>query len=199
MSLSYVRRRKNLVDREIQFGFARMVFCYLILYTFFLVLTFGIPLWWIPNSLETGKMPFMGMFTTKGWTFGFLTAGFIVLVTLHSIVVTRKVAGPIFVMRRQLIRARNGEISRIRLRRADCLHDLSGLLNDHFDRLTVMLQDMNTSVQVVRKNLDRLEPEIAEKADDPASPSPLTEIREELIRLESIAGQTWRPIDSASS
>jgi methyl-accepting chemotaxis protein len=192
MTRAYTRRKKNLVDREIQFGFAWIVFAYLILYTFFLVITFGVPLWWISHytpGTDTDKLIAIGQFVMEGRLFWFLLAVFVVMVTLHSIVVTRKFAGPIFVMRRHLKRAQNGELSKIHLRRTDYLHDISELLNEHFDQLKGMLIEIQTSVQTIKTSLDQMESLEANGTD--TSKTNIDDVKSELEKLQQITAQCW--------
>ncbi len=153
MKSNFFRRKKSLIDRKLQLSVAMMTFGYLILYTFFLLLMFGFPIWMILHITDGGEMERMaavGKFIVEDHLFWALLTIFVVVVSLHSITVSKKIAGPIFVIRRHLKRARGGELSRLSFRGSDHFHDIKDLLNDHFDQLA----DSSTNIRVRTENLN---------------------------------------------
>ena len=112
------------------------------------------------------------------------------MIALHSIIITRKFAGPIFVIRRHLKRAQNGELSRINLRKTDYLHDIKDLLNDHFDTLADKMTQMRVSLESIEEQLERLLKE--NKSDfSPESKTVLSNIYTQICELNKTAQQTW--------
>ena len=162
------RRKKSLVNKEIQFGFAWIICGYLVLYTLFMILMFGIPIWWIMSNTPGGemdKMAAVGKFVIDDQTFWFLMAVFIVVITLHSITVTRKIAGPIFVFRQYLEKANSGEMSQIHLRKNDYLHDMKDLLNFHFDRLHDYCSEYQNTVDEMKSELVNFQESSSDKTE----------------------------------
>ncbi|MBN1551311.1 methyl-accepting chemotaxis protein [bacterium] len=191
-----MRRKKSLVDRELQFGFAWMIFGYLILYTFFLLLLFGLPIWWLCKYSEEGDLnryAAVGSFILENQAFWILLAGFIIMVTIHSVIISRKFGGPIFVIRRHLKRLLNGEISAIHLRQKDSFHDLKDLLNEHFNQLKAFVDTVKSSksnlsdlCQQLKNNLD------SENPDPEYQKTLLQAIDEEIEKINKTTSEAWR-------
>ena len=193
------RRKKSLVDRQLQFGFAGILFGYLILYTLFLIVMMGIPIWWIVHNTAGGefaRMAAVGRFVIDDHRFWFLLSIFIVVISFHSIMVTRKIAGPIFVFRRHLKRALNGELARIHLRQNDYFQDIRELLNDFFDK-TVDCAVKNRKVsEAIREKLSLLERSLQSQTDSPEKIKELIkEAKVEIGTLEELNKNHWNYSD----
>jgi methyl-accepting chemotaxis protein len=195
MKNSTFRRKKSLIDREVQFGFAGIVLGYLLLYTLFLVLLLGLPIVFIMHNTPVSgydRNAAIGKFLVEDQRFWILIAIFIIAVCIHSIFLTRKFGGPIFAFRRHLKRAQNGELGRINLRKGDSFHDLKDLLNDHFDRVVEIMASCRNSADGIESAITAIE-----SGSDPESPNrnsqteKFTKIREELSKLREICTKTW--------
>ncbi len=156
------RRTRNLVDNRIQFGFARIVISYLALYTLFLVLMFALPIGYIlqyTKGNQTDKMEAIGRFIMGDATFWGLLLIFIIVLAIHSVIMTQRFAGPVFVFRRHLTRLKNGELSRIQLRDRDHLQDLKTLLNEHIDQIEEHMLSLGTCIDALGISLQRISSE----------------------------------------
>ncbi|MBN1879391.1 hypothetical protein JW823_04700 [bacterium] len=178
------RRTRNLVDHRIQFGFARIVISYLALYSLFLVLMFALPIGYILHYTEGGqtdKMEAIGRFIMGDATFWGLLIIFIIVLAVHSVIMTQRFAGPIFVFRRHLTRLKNGELSRIQLRNKDHLQDVKLLLNEHIDQLEEHMLSLGTCIEALESHAK----ELASTGCDPSH------ISTEINRLKEIKEKGW--------
>lgn len=178
------RRTRNLVDHRIQFGFARIVISYLALYTLFLVLMFVVPIGYIlhyTKGTESDKMEAIGRFIMGDSTFWGLLLIFVLVMAIHSVIMTQRFAGPVFVFRRHLTRLKNGELSRIQLRSKDHLQDLKMLLNEHIDQLEEHMLSVSSCIESLETHAGELET----KGCDPAP------IMTEINRLKEIKDKGW--------
>ncbi len=194
MKSNFLRRKRSLVDREIQIGFAWVVFGYLMFYTLFLILMLGVPIWWIydqTDGLESAKLAAIGSFLIEDQRFWILLVIFIIMVTIHSVFVTRKFAGPIFVFRRALKRAQTGELTRVHLRQEDYFHDLKDMLNDHFSMLAETVKSMKDSVQKLDANLEKLDQETPGAHEGTIVRSLLDSSKQEIARINDLCGKSW--------
>ncbi len=193
MNIKLFRRKKSLIDEEIQFGIARIIFKYLLLYTLFFILTFAIPIWWLAHHTHGGdiaKATAVGQFVMDGKNFWFLLALFIVGVCFHSIAVTRKFAGPIFVFRRQLQRLQNGEISKVQLRENDYLHGMKNEFNAHLEKLGNFLEEMSADMNRLE---DTLKPENGTPEKIP--PEDVKKIQNTILKMRTALNNTWKKIN----
>jgi methyl-accepting chemotaxis protein len=188
MKTSIFRRKKSLVDPELQFRIARTILGYLLLYTITLILMFGVPIRMIltaSHGEESQKLQAIGKLIVDDQFFWVILIIFIVVVALHSIMVTRSIAGPAFVIRRQLVRAINGELSQITLRKDDHFQDIKDLLNEHFSQLGQTIYDIKQSSLKMNNLVDELSALFADKNSDRIkSQSLLNQLQEELKKLE---------------
>lgn len=194
MKSNFLRRKQSLIDREIQLGFAWVVFGYLMFYTLFLVLMLGVPIWWIYEQTpgkEFEKLAAIGRFLIEDQRFWILLVIFIVMVTIHSIFITRKFAGPIFVIRRALQNAQSGNLTRIHLRREDYFHDLKDMINDHFSSLSETLKSMKESVHAIERNLEKLEKETPTAAEGTIARSLFQDTHDQIKKINDLCEKSW--------
>lgn len=178
------RRTRNLVDHRIQFGFARIILSYLFLYTVFLILMFAVPIGFIVYDFpgtETEMDAAVGKFIMGDSTFWALLIIFIILIAVHSIIMTQRFAGPIFVFRRHLTRLRNGELSRMQLRKRDQLQDVKNLLNEHIDQLGEFVTSHGSCIESLESIIDDLD---SQQVDT-------SHLRKELKRLKELQEKSW--------
>lgn len=178
------RRTRNLVDHRIQLGFARIVISYLALYTVFLVLMFALPIGYIVKTFEgseSERMEAVGRFVLGDATFWGLLVMFVIIIAIHSVVMTQRFAGPIFVFRRHLTRLKNGELSRIQLRQKDQLQDVKNLVNEHIDQLGEHMTSITTSIE----SLESLLAGFAREGAD------VSELENEINRLKDLKEKGW--------
>ncbi|MBN1296327.1 hypothetical protein JXA80_06075 [bacterium] len=178
------RRTRNLVDHRIQLGFARIIISYLFLYTVFLVLMFAVPIGYIVTRVdgtESKKMEAVGRFVMGDSHFWGLLAIFVIVIAVHSIIMTQRFAGPIFVFRRHITRLKNGELSRMQLRKNDQLQDVKTILNDHIDQLGEFM----TSLAAITENLESLVDESVDTTSDPLA------LKKEIQRLNELKDKGW--------
>jgi len=179
----HTRRTRNLVDHRIQLGFARIIVSYLSLYTLFLVLMFALPISYIVTSFdgpESERMEAIGRFIMGDSSFWALLFVFIVVLAIHSIIMTQRFAGPIFVFRRHLTRLKNGELSRVHLRKKDHLKDVMNTLNEHVDQLGEHMTSLGSSIE-------SLETILAKAEDNPQT----KDLLKELDRLKELKNKGW--------
>ncbi|HPQ39262.1 MAG TPA: hypothetical protein PLV45_02715 [bacterium] len=178
------RRTRNLVDHRVQFGFAKIIISYLFLYTVFLILMFAVPISFIVYDFpgtETEMNAAVGKFMMGDSTFWGLLIVFIVLIAVHSIIMTQRFAGPIFVFRRHLTRLKNGELSRMQLRKRDQLQDVKNLLNEHIDQLGEFMTSYGSSLESLESIIEDMESRQIDVAH----------LQKELNRLQDIREKGW--------
>jgi len=178
------RRSRNLVDHRIQFGLAKIIVSYLFLYSVFLILMFAVPIGLIVHNFRGSQAELMeaiGRFVMGDSTFWALLIIFIILIAIHSVIMTHRFAGPIFVFRRHLTRLKNGELSRMQLRKRDQLQDVKNLLNEHIDQLGEFMTSLNSSIE-------SLETIIEDAGEQPVDAAML---RKELNRLQELREKGW--------
>jgi methyl-accepting chemotaxis protein len=194
MKDKFIRRKRSLLDREIQMGLAGIILGYLLLYTAFLVMLLGVPIWFIYQYApgpDSDRMEAIGRFIVDDQKFWLLIAIFLVAVSIHSIFVTRKFAGPIFVFRRHLRRAQNGELSRIYLRKKDGFQDMKDLLNDHFDQISDTMARIRSGLDSIEEWVNRIEPQNSQSEASGEPNGAFADMREEIEKLKTISRKTW--------
>ena len=180
---AHKRRTRNLVDHRIQLGFARIVVSYLALYTLFLVLMFAVPIVYLMQTVEGTEATYqaVGRFMLGDSMFWGLLIIFSVVIAIHSVIMTQKFAGPIFVFRRHLTRLKNGELSRIQLREKDQLQDVKNLLNEHIDQLGEHMTSIGSCIE----SLESISAEIAKNGGS------TDDLQKEINRLKELREKGW--------
>ncbi|MCD4652303.1 hypothetical protein K8T06_00010 [bacterium] len=181
---THTRRTRNLVDHRIQLGFARIIISYLTLYTVFLVLMFALPIGYIMRSIdgsESERMEAVGRFILGDSTFWGLLIVFIIVIAIHSIIMTQRYAGPIFVFRRHITRLKNGELSRMHLRQKDHLQDIVDMINEHIDQLGEHMISLGSCIDSLESIMATMETNGIETND----------LAKELNRLKELKEKGW--------
>ncbi len=110
--------------------------------------------------------------------------------------VTRKIAGPIFVFRRHLKRALNGELSRIHLRQGDYFQDIRDLLNDFFDKTVDYAVKNRKASDAIREKLEVMERAVKTNSDPPDKILELIkEAKEDVDKMDQLNKRDWNYSD----
>lgn len=159
MSKRGYKRRKLLIDKA-QY---KLLVVYLIHFVAVLVIVFSALVFIFTRQLEHSSLTAIQRQEVAGrilWFYGHLWPfmwGIFMLLVVHSIYVTHKIAGPLYRIKSVLWSVKNGDLtSRVKTRTGDYLTDHAQAVNDVIDTYRNKmegLQVMSSSVDSARDNL----------------------------------------------
>lgn len=136
------RRRKIIVDRRLQYSLIRSLLTVFVLASSIFYLTISFAFLEIHSSIEMLQLPqghqvFYDLGRIEHATmlaFAATFLGFVVLVIWGGLYLSRKIAGPIFALRRHLDRVAEGEtLADLPFRKNDYFTELQKSFNHHMD------------------------------------------------------------------
>jgi len=164
--MRFLRRRKYIVNRDLQVSLLRNSFLYVLLFVAVIGVVFFVPL--LAELTETGSA---GERTVQvGNQIRYLYTYFwpavilaMILIFLHSVRASHKVAGPLYRFKLVLEALKEGEVSSpISIRKGDYLHSEADLINQVLESLRQNLEGLQQSQEQLNQALSEYRRELGQ-------------------------------------
>lgn len=164
--MRFFRRRKYIVNRELQIALLRNSFLYVLLFVAVIGVVFFVPMMaeWTDvdsPSARTARVNSQILYLhTYFWPAVILA---MILIFLHSVRASHKVAGPLYRFKVVLEALREGEISPpIRIRKGDYLHPEAELINQVLETLRQNLEGLQRAQAQLNQALSEYRRELGQ-------------------------------------
>ena len=164
--MKFLKRRKFIVNRDLQIVLLRNSFLYVLLFVAVVGVVFVVPLMTeLTETVSASERPVQVSnhirdFYTYFWPAVILA---LILIFLHSVRASHKVAGPLYRFKCVLEALRDGEISPpIRIRKGDYLHQEAELINQVLESLRQNLKGLQQAQVQLNQALSEYRLELAQ-------------------------------------
>jgi len=164
--MRFFRRRRFIVNRDVQIALLRNSFLYLLLFVAVIGIVFFVPLMAELTGTENPSERTVPLGDQMRYLHDYIWIALIlamILIFLHSVRTSHRVAGPLYRFKVVLEALKEGEISSpIRIRKGDYLHEEADLINQVLESLRQNLEGLQQAQEQLKQALSEYRRELGE-------------------------------------